>query len=517
LRPALKLASALVMLASTVWFLAWLAQFQLTTYLRDEAARALASAAAGDTAFEWKHSPDDVIGGRVFEAAKFHFATDSLTVEAGAQPFEIGLPLSGTLSLLDFPRLHFRAHSPAGGSVQVVVRETLAGEEWLSAPLFLDNETMRAPVPLDALAWQTASRTSKPAPTAAAMLRLRFTLPVGAKLEYTGAELQRAPGAPRLRWVVAADASVVPSSPLHTLAAGPFAQQGQIAALVRAKETSPLLLLPQSGRVEQQVLALRAIRDQLPGAIVIPQAARSSTFAKASQQLSSSSRDEGRASGWIILVGYTLLLLIERWRAPLDARLRAGVELALVLGAPLWLVVGGQVTMHADESRLALMVVTALYALSLGYRQVWTWNGNARTWLFAAAVAGLAAVVGLALHRGGEPLRAIGPGHLVRYLGWALIQQYLICIVCLERWRTLGGSALAATYLSALCFALLHTPNADLMLATFFGGLCWCTLYLRERALLPLAFSHAASALLLIALLPPDVLLSAEVSARYFH
>jgi membrane protease YdiL (CAAX protease family) len=55
------------------------------------------------------------------------------------------------------------------------------------------------------------------------------------------------------------------------------------------------------------------------------------------------------------------------------------------------------------------------------------------------------------------------------------------------------------------------------MLATFFGGLCWCALYLRERALLPLAFSHAASALVLIALLPPDWLYSAEVSARFFQ
>jgi len=47
--------------------------------------------------------------------------------------------------------------------------------------------------------------------------------------------------------------------------------------------------------------------------------------------------------------------------------------------------------------------------------------------------------------------------------------------------------------------------------------LCWCALYSRERALFPLAFSHAASALLLIALLPPDILLSAEVSARFFQ
>jgi membrane protease YdiL (CAAX protease family) len=68
-----------------------------------------------------------------------------------------------------------------------------------------------------------------------------------------------------------------------------------------------------------------------------------------------------------------------------------------------------------------------------------------------------------------------------------------------------------------MTFALMHTPNAALMLATFGGGLCWCALYLRERALLPIAVSHALSALALIALLPPNWLYSAEVSARFFQ
>jgi membrane protease YdiL (CAAX protease family) len=55
------------------------------------------------------------------------------------------------------------------------------------------------------------------------------------------------------------------------------------------------------------------------------------------------------------------------------------------------------------------------------------------------------------------------------------------------------------------------------MVATFVGGLCWCGIYLRYRALLPLAVSHAVSALLLSALLPTDILHSAEVSVRFFQ
>ena len=105
----------------------------------------------------------------------------------------------------------------------------------------------------------------------------------------------------------------------------------------------------------------------------------------------------------------------------------------------------------------------------------------------------------------------------MRYLAWALIQQYLICVVVTARWRQAGLPPFVAIWLGATTFALMHTPNASLMLATFFGGLCWCALYLRERALLPLAFSHAASALVLITLLPSSWLYSAEVSARFFQ
>ena len=93
----------------------------------------------------------------------------------------------------------------------------------------------------------------------------------------------------------------------------------------------------------------------------------------------------------------------------------------------------------------------------------------------------------------------------------------IVSPICAERWRTVTGSSLAAVYLAALGFALLHTPNAAPMLATFIGGLCWCAIWMRYRALLPLALSHAASALLISSLLPAEILHSAEVSARFFH
>jgi hypothetical protein len=133
-------------------------------------------------------------------------------------------------------------------------------------------------------------------------------------------------------------------------------------------------------------------------------------------------------------------------------------------------------------------------------------------------VVALAVLIGIAAQESGRH----GTGtpalnHFSLYFGWALLQQFLICAICTERWRIVTRSPYIAAYFGALCFALLHTPNAALMLATFAGGLCWCAIWLRHRALLPLAMSHAASAIALSALLPTDILHSAEVSVRFFQ
>jgi membrane protease YdiL (CAAX protease family) len=155
--------------------------------------------------------------------------------------------------------------------------------------------------------------------------------------------------------------------------------------------------------------------------------------------------------------------------------------------------------------------------LSLGWPRDWRWNGSARAWWLAGLVVLVAIAVGTIAHGGNVPLRKPGAGPVLRYFAWALLQQYLVCVVCTRRWQQISGNACVAAVLGALGFALMHSPNADLMFATFLGGLCWCALYLRERALLPLAASHALCALILIALTPPQWLYSAEVSARFFQ
>ena len=105
---------------------------------------------------------------------------------------------------------------------------------------------------------------------------------------------------------------------------------------------------------------------------------------------------------------------------------------------------------------------------------------------------------------------------LVRYLAWAALQQYLICVVLADRLSLVGLPPRWIAFAAALVFALLHTPNAALMLATFAGGLIWSATWVRHRALLPIVAAHVASATILLACLPPEILRSAEVSARFF-
>jgi hypothetical protein len=319
--------------------------------------------------------------------------------------------------------------------------------------------------------------------------------------------------------VVDADAAAGDVTPVFRLPLRKPLQKVDIAALSATVDSrAPLLiLLPQHGRVEQQIPLRDAVFAALPGAILIPENAVDATFAQARARTAAVDMAPPGFSRWLVPVVYALMLGLARVRPPRAPRLRAMTEIALVLAAPLWLIVAGQFDGSPDAAQKTLIALSLIYAVSLSVPRTWRWNGSARAWLLAGTLVVLAALLGLLLHRPGEALRAIGIGHVARYLAWALLQQYLICAVCTERWRIVSGNVAVAAYLGALGFALMHAPNAALMLATMLGGLCWCALYLRERALLPLAFSHAASALLLLALLPADILASAEVSARFFQ
>lgn len=513
-----------ILLVLTAWALQRLAQTQTTAHLRDHAAHALALTATGGTPYRWQfRDAADLIAGRVFGADSFGFRDGALTVRTDGTPFEIGLPLAHALDLQRFPQLHIRAGVDVPAIVQIVARQSLDSPAQISAAATLQPGVSEITLNLASIAWSEGSLPINPPPVAS-MLRLRVHVPASHWLHLQRVTLERIAAARRLD-LTHAPRIVVPGTPPRagSIAVYRLADGIGVPALQALRNeldihTTPLILLPQIDRVEQQLLQRDRIFATTPAAIAIPAAALDASFAQAREEaVQSAATTPQSLSRWLALGLFAALLIAARLRPLHWPRLRALLEITLVLSGPLWLIVGEHFTGVVDAAQTALIGLSAIYAISLGWPRTWKWNGSGRAWWLAAGVVAVAALIGIALHRPGTALRTIGASHVARYLGWALLQQFLICAICTQRWRIVTGNRMAAVYLGALGFALLHTPNATLMLATFCGGLCWCALYLRERALLPLAASHAASALVLVALLPADILLSAEVSARFFQ
>ena len=517
------------LIVTTAWALEEFAAHQFSAHLRDRAAAALALAATGGTAYQWRFTePDDLVAGYPFGTDDFSFSGGTLHWRDAGKPVDIGLPLSRAIDLRTYPRLRVEFETVAAGDFRAVTRETLTDEEHASAPVAFASGASSTILDLGKLAWWTAAgaRTA-PAPSRAEMLRLRFS-PTGQEMRLHSAALLRPVDYKPLD-IVAPVQIMEPSAtraPGHVavfkLPFNPDAQKADIESIVQGLDASaatpPLILLPQRGRVEQQIALRNAVYSRLPAAILIPESDYAETFARAQTLVARNFKQARAPAQWAVVVGFGLLYLLMRLRPPANPRRRALAEVLLALIAPAWLVIGGYLDGAAQSWHYALIGLTIAYALSLSLRHRWKWNGSAGAWLWAGAVVIAALLIGWLLHSNdGHLVTAPGWRQVLRYLGWALLQQYLICAVSAERWRVVTDNSMIAVYLSALGFALMHTPNAALMLATFAGGLAWCAIYLRYRALLPLALSHTASALALAMLLPADILRSAEVSVRFFQ
>ncbi len=525
-RSGLAALAFVALIVVTAFGLHLFAQRAFNAHLRDQAARLLALAATGGTPYQWRFAgPEDLIAGHPFGSDDFEFSAGSLRWRASA-PVEVGIVLARTMSLRNFPRLHVDAAVTSAGELRVVVREKLGEREFVSAPVPFDAGHYEGILDTGNLAWFIdGSRESTAPPREAAMLRVRFLLAQPGEVTLRSAALRRDTGYAPLdldgQPVVVEPGRPVPPGAIGVfrLPFDPGLQKVDIAAIaaIIGGPAQPLVLLPQRGRVEQQIELRNAVYAALPAAILVPESGYAETFTEA-RALAASFSEAPVRSQWAPVAVLALLLLIAKFWSPRDPRRRALFEIALTMAAPLWLILGDHFdgTLHA--SHYALIGLTIAYAISLSLPHVWHWNGGLRAWSYAALVVVLALAIGLILHGSGVQVTpAPGLRGVLRYFGWALLQQYLICAIYAERWNIVTGNCYVATYLAALGFALMHAPNAALMLATFAGGLCWCAIYLRYRALLPIAVSHTACALSLVVLLPTDILRSAEVSVRFFQ
>ena len=92
-----------------------------------------------------------------------------------------------------------------------------------------------------------------------------------------------------------------------------------------------------------------------------------------------------------------------------------------------------------------------------------------------------------------------------QYVGWALIQEFMLQSFFFTRCEDLFGSS-AAVWVAATLFASAHLPSPILTAFTLAGGLFFCEMFRRYRSIYPIGMVHGLLGLT-IALTMPDSLL----------
>lgn len=492
LRWAPWLAAALCLFAG----LQWLAQFQLAQQLHRDSAALLLPLARGEAPYRWQfRESHDLVGGRVFGRCDYRIDASGVLLVQAAPECEVGLPLRQALDLRRFGQLLVTTDAPA--NLSLLVREHLEQGQLTAdlGPLAAGTTV----IDLATLAWRNDNGAAA-APARAAMLRLRYSA-LARPLRLASVALQP-PGPlalpPAPSWRPLPDATAKPDT------TGP--------------DPLPLYLLPTWTRPETALWLRNGLRLAEPAAQLLPASELSALQRELAIAAPDSASPAAGRWSWVALILAAAMLLLLHGKPPAATATRAWLQAGAALAIPLYLVLGLRIGDNLDAPTACAMAVALAYALSLRrdtQSPPWHWLGSRRTWLAAAAAPAVALALVLAW---GQPahLAALRGADIAVYLAWALLQQYLVNAVVADRLRLGGLAPRWSVLLAAAAFALLHAPNAGLMAFTFGAGLFWTALWLRRRALLPLAASHALAACILVGSLPTQWLRSAEISLRYF-
>ena len=505
--PAAALLGVLAIVAAA-FLLDSLARAQLRAHLVGTATGTLAALVHDDTPARWPlTAAKDVVTGSALGAAASRFDDAGLEVRSRGSDFEIGLVLPDALDFERLAKLELEVDADAAASLVVTARRALDAALCTSSPTAIGEGAQIVRIDLHALAWRCDDGTDA-RPAKAAMLRLRVGLPAGATMRLS--DLRLRPGTAfsvaslqELKLDVPADAMA-----LLVLEHVPAARW-------------PLVELGGGARVEPTLLAIDRIREVAPAAIVVPAGTLAEVLAAATAEPPAAPRPLRftALAAWLAVGLLALALAWVRLRPWTSPRGQALAELAGSAGVPLALLAGGAIGDDLALPTLAALACCMGFALSL-LKGSAPRQPDTRTWWRGAAIAlvsvAIAAVLVAALRDPSQPWDWPPPARILRYLGWAALQQVLIGVIVAERFARLTGSARLAVLLAAFVFALLHAPNAMLMQFTFLGGLIWIRNWQLHRALLANTLAHAACGLLLASGLPPDWLRSAEIGARYF-
>lgn len=515
-RPATRtfLHGMLWLIAAAACMLALdqLARIQLRLHLDTEAGNRLGMRLHSFSPHRWSGNlPAHIVARQAFSAASYEFQKDGLHFRSGQSPVDVGLVISGNIDLLSHSILHVEFSTSEASGISVIVRESLDAPACISEARNLPAGRSDLTIDLHDIHWNCGN-PSKPAPQAAAMLRLHVTAPPAADHVLHSARLQ-SPSTLAVDDLDRHAAPLLPSARDETA----FGRVLQRIADDPTRRHPALLQLPLDARVEQVMVARDRVLAAIPETIIVPKG----DLAKVSTQAIDWSASAPRAA-WLPWFGVSLLALALaalRWRPPFNPRLRAALELAGVLSAPLGLILGNQIGDNLSPPLLAASVITFTFALSLLFGAAPAHPGSrmlARGFSVALLSIAAASVICVVLGSGITSFELPALPRAARYLAWAAAQQFLVCVIVAGRVEILCGSRNLAILLAALLFALLHAPNAMLMQFTFVGGLVWIWNWQRHRALPANLIAHALCGMLLTSNLPANWLYSAEVSARYF-
>ena len=501
----LPVAGFLAAVAVLLWCMGALSGWITRGQLLHQASHDVATLRAGKPLWQWQlRHPADLVAGRVFGAADLTATSDGLVITSrDGTPFEVGLPLAVPVDLARWSLVSIAMQGNREGVLDLIYQPAEAGTPCSAdrAALVPLNKTPLS-INLASQVWRNIDGTPCRAPDVVAYLwRLRVTVPAGATLSLHSVALT-SPEPARLPPAIdrqTADIRLLTSDSSANWT--PTPQQ-----LDRYR--TPVVRLPERASAETMLLWRDRIRQYWPAAIILP-------FGQALPRATSNHMPTWLDAGVCALYLAWLIWLAIRQRPGV---VRPWTEVAAIAFGPLWLIAGLRWGPGASFPGITAFLAALIYGGQSEWRRrpvEWGWFGRSWSdWVYPLLPLPVALALTLA---DGHHLLHLDVRHIVAYLAWALLQQWAMLALVMGRLERTGLPRPAILLVTATLFGLLHTPNGALMQLCLAAELWWGWSFMRSPRLLPIAFAHAASALLVESGLTGHLLRSLEVSARFFQ
>jgi Type II CAAX prenyl endopeptidase Rce1-like len=414
----------------------------------------------------------------------------------------MGLPLAGPVDLAHWPLLRLAMQSNHGGVLDLIYQPLeSAGPCTAHHAATVSKGKAQLDIDLHDLAWRSIDgHTCQPPGVVAYMLRLRVTVPAGAKLTVHSAALI---SAEPVSLPPAIDRQIADIHLSGTEATDAWAPQQDTLARYR----TPMVRLPEGASAETMLLLRDRVRQYWPAAIILPFGQPLPTETSTHMPAWLDVGVCGLSLGWLIW-----LAIRQR-----PGVIRPWTEIAAIAAGPLWLIAGLHWGAELSIPGVAAFLGALVYGGQSEWRRrpvEWGWWGRRKVdWLYPLVPLPVAVALTWA---DGHHLIHLDGRHILAYLGWALLQQWAMLALVMGRLERTGLPRAAVIILTASLFGLLHTPNGSLMQLCALAELWWAWSFMRSPRLIPIAVAHAASALLVESGLTGHLLRSLEVSARFF-